>query len=126
MNMQLDDVITKVTDFLKNEAKTETVVGAQFKLGEFTCVPVIRLGLGFGFGGGEGEGDTPKNGKGKGEGSGAGAGTGIEPMGFLVTRGEEINFISTKSSKGLSAMFEKAPDILSKYFEKKESNEVHN
>ena len=66
MNMQLDDVITKVTDFLKNEAKTETVVGAQFKLGEFTCVPVIRLGLGFGFGGGEGEGDTPKNGKGKG------------------------------------------------------------
>ena len=126
MNMQLDDVITKVTDFLKNEAKTETVVGAQFKLGEFTCVPVIRLGLGFGFGGGEGEGDTPKNGKGKGEGSGAGAGTGIEPMGFLVTRGEEINFISTKSSKGLSAMFEKAPDILSKYFEKKEANEVHN
>lgn len=126
MNIQLDDVITKVTDFLKNEAKTETVVGAQFKLGEFTCVPVIRLGLGFGFGGGEGEGDNPKSGKGKGEGSGAGAGTGIEPMGFLVTRGDEINFISTKSSKGLSAMFEKAPDILSKYFEKKEANEVHN
>ena len=126
MNTQLDDIISKVTDFLKNEAKTETVVGSQFKLGEFTCVPVIRLGLGFGFGGGEGEGESQKTGKGKGEGSGAGAGTGIEPMGFLVTRGEEINFISTKSSKGLSAVIEKAPDILAKYFEKKEANEVHN
>ena len=121
MNTQFDEVISKVTEFLKDEAKTETVVGNQFKLGEFTCVPVIRLGLGFGFGGGEGEGDNPKTGKGKGEGSGAGAGTGIEPLGFLVTRGDEISFISTKSNKGLSALIEKAPDLLSKYFEKKEN-----
>jgi uncharacterized spore protein YtfJ len=121
MSAQYDEVISKVTEFLKGEAKTETVVGSQFQLGEFICVPVIRVGLGFGFGGGEGEGDAMKSGKGKGEGSGAGAGTGIEPVGFLVTRGAEINFISTKSSKGLSALMEKAPDILSKYFGKNET-----
>ncbi|MDP4200302.1 MAG: GerW family sporulation protein [Bacteroidota bacterium] len=118
MNAQFDTVISKVTDFLKSEAKTETVIGDQFQLGEFTCVPVIRVGLGFGFGGGEGEGDAPKNGKGKGEGSGAGAGTGIEPIGFLVTRGDMINFVSTKSNKGLNALLEKAPDILSEYLKK--------
>jgi len=123
MNTQFEEVITKVTEFLKGEAKTETVVGSQFQLGEFTCVPVIRVGLGFGFGGGEGEGDAPKNGKGKGEGTGAGAGTGIDPVGFLVTRGGEINFISTKSNKGLNALLEKTPDILSKYFGKSEKAE---
>ena len=124
MNTQFDEVISKVTDFLKGEAKTETVVGNQFQLGEFTCVPVIRIGMGFGFGGGEGQGDTPKNGQGKGEGSGAGAGTGIEPLGFLVTRGSEISFVSTKSNKGLNALFEKTPDILSTFFNKKETNGV--
>jgi uncharacterized spore protein YtfJ len=124
MDTNFNDIISKVTDFLRNEAKTETVVGNQFQLGEFTCVPVIRLGMGFGFGGGEGEGDAPKQGKGKGEGGAAGAGTGIEPMGFLVTRGGEINFVSTHSAKGLSVLFEKAPDLITKYFEKKEGNGV--
>jgi uncharacterized spore protein YtfJ len=124
MNIQFEEMLTKVTDFLKNEVKTETVVGDQFQLGEYSCVPVIRIGMGLGFGGGEGEGDNQKNGKGKGEGSGGGAGTGIEPMGFLVARGEEISFISTKSNKGLSALVEKAPDLLTKFFEKKEAAPV--
>jgi uncharacterized spore protein YtfJ len=124
MQAPYDEVVSKVTEFLKNEATTETVVGKQFQLGEFTCVPVIRIGMGFGFGGGEGEGDNAKAGKGKGEGAGGGAGTGIEPMGFLVTRGGEINFVATRTSKGLSAMFEKAPDLISKFFEKKEGNGV--
>ncbi len=121
MNTQFDEVISKVTDFLRSETKTETVIGNQFQLGEYACVPVIRIGLGFGFGGGEGEGDNQKNGKGKGEGSGAGAGTGIEPVGFLVARGGEINFISTKSNKGLSSLLEKAPEVLTAFFNKKET-----
>src|SRR5579872_5194919 len=121
MKPEIDEIISKVTDFLRDEGKTETVVGKQFQLGDFTCVPVIRLGMGFGFGGGEGEGDNTKTGKGKGEGTGGGAGTGIEPMGFLVTKGELIQFVPTHASKGLSVMFEKAPEILSKFFEKKEN-----
>lgn len=121
MKQDIEEVIAKVTDFLRDEAKTETVVGKQFQLGDFICVPVIRLGMGFGFGGGEGEGDNKKTGSGKGEGSGGGAGTGIEPMGFLVAKGELIQFVPTHTSKGLSVMFEKAPDIISKFFEKKEN-----
>lgn len=114
MKSDYDEVLTKITQFLRDETKTETVVGKEFKLGEFTCVPVIRLGLGFGFGGGEAE-VTPKTG-GQSAGSGAGAGMGIEPMGFLVTRGAEVNFVPTKTSKGLSAAFEKLPEVLEKYW----------
>ncbi|MBK6929648.1 MAG: GerW family sporulation protein [Saprospirales bacterium] len=114
MKTNFDDVLSKVTEFLQGEAKTETVVGKEFKLGEFTCVPVIRLGMGFGYGGGEG-GDAKA---GRGEGSGAGAGLGVEPIGFLVTRGAEISFLQTRSSKGLTAAFEKVPDLIEKYLEK--------
>ncbi len=116
MKENFDEVLGKVTDFLRTEAKTETVIGKEFLLGEFTCVPVIRMGLGFGYGGGEGT--APK--EGRGEGSGAGAGIGIEPLGFLVTRGPEISFVPAKNSKGLSAAFEKMPDVLEKFLSKKE------
>jgi uncharacterized spore protein YtfJ len=116
MKTEIEEAISKVMGFLKDEAKTETVIGTQFTLGEFLCVPVIRIGMGFGFG--EGGGEDTKNGKG--EGGGAGAGTGIEPIGFLVTRNEMINFIPTHTSKGLAAMFEKAPEMFGKFFEMKD------
>ena len=113
MNTHYDEILDKLTEFLKTESKTETVIGESFKLGEFTCVPVIRVGMGMGFG--EGSGDAPKTGKG--EGGGGGAGFGIEPLGFLVTSKDEINFIPTKTNRGLSAAIEKAPELLEKYFE---------
>jgi uncharacterized spore protein YtfJ len=123
MKMQVEDVLTKVTEFIKSEAKTETVMGKEFKVGEFTCVPVIRIGMGFGYGGGEGEGTAPKSGQGHGEGAGAGAGMGIEPVGFLATRGSDISFIPAHNSKGLSAAFEKLPDVLEKFLKTKEKLE---
>lgn len=113
--MNFENLLQKLTEFIQQEAKTETVVGESFQLGEFTCVPVIRVGLGFGSGGGSG--DAPKTGKG--EGGGAGAGLGIDPIGFLVTRGDQITFISAYQNKGLSAVFEKVPDLLEKFMAQK-------
>ncbi|MCB0593451.1 MAG: sporulation protein [Lewinellaceae bacterium] len=113
MKINLEEMLPKLTDFLKSEAKTDTVIGKQFQLGEFNCVPVIRLGMGFGSGGGEG--NDPK--QGHGEGLGLGGGIGIEPIGFLVSRGAEISFISTRAKGGLSSAFEKAPELLDKFLE---------
>ena len=114
----LNDMLGKMTEFLKSEAKTETIIGQQFQLGEFTCVPVMSIGLGFGGGGGEGKGTAKGSNEGEGNGSGGGAGMGMGPVGFLITRGSEIQFIPTRSSKGLGAAFEKIPDLLDKYLEK--------
>jgi len=108
MELHFEELLAKITEFIKTEAKTETIVGEQFKLGEFTCVPVIKVGMGFGSGGAEGA-DTKK---GKGQGIGAGAGMGIEPIGFLVTKGDEISFLEAVKSHGLSAAFEKVPELI--------------
>jgi uncharacterized spore protein YtfJ len=110
MNNDVSDIVNKLTDFLKQEAKTETVVGKEFKLGEFTCVPVMRLGLGLGYGGGEGHDD-----KKGGEGSGGGAGFGMDPIGFLVTRGSEISFVPSRTASGFSKAMERLPDVLEKF-----------
>ena len=110
MELHFEELIGKITDFMKTEANTETVIGKEFQLGEFKCVPVIKIGMGFGTGGGEG---TETKGK-KGEGLGAGAGMGIEPIGFLATKGNEISFIEAGKTHGLSAVFEKLPDLIEK------------
>lgn len=121
MKMQMQELLPQITEFLKNEARTETVIGEPFQLGEFSCVPVMRLGMAFGSGGGEGEGPDKK---GMGEGAGAGAGMGMEPIGFLVTRGGEISFLSARSSSGLSKAFEQVPELIERFMEKQEKKET--
>jgi uncharacterized spore protein YtfJ len=119
MELHFEELLTQITDFMKSEAKTETVVGEQFKLGEFLCVPVIKVGMGFGSGGGEGVEAKTK----KGQGMGAGAGVGIEPIGFLITKGDEISFLEAGKAHGLAAAFEKVPELIEKFVETKQKDE---
>jgi len=124
MAFNIEEAVKQLTDFFKTEAKTETVVGQAFQLGEFNCVPVIKFGIGLGYGSGEGHGDMQGKGKGEGGGGGAGAGMGVEPIGFLTTRGDQISFIPTRTNKGMSAAFEKVPDLLEKMLDKKRTSKA--
>ena len=122
MEVHFEELLGQITDFIKSESKTETVVGEQFDLGEFKCVPVIKVGLGFGSGGGETADLKVKSSKG--QGVGAGGGMGIEPIGFLVTKGEEISFLEAGKTHGLAAMFERVPDLIEKFVENRKKDEV--
>lgn len=124
MSFNFEATVKEITDFFKTEAKTETVVGESFQLGQFTCVPVIKFGLGLGYGGGEGKGGQQGKASGEGIGGGAGGGMGVEPIGFLVTHNDQISFIPTRTSRGLSAAFEKVPDLLEKFLEKKKAEKA--
>ncbi|NND07129.1 MAG: sporulation protein [Saprospiraceae bacterium] len=115
-----EQLIDRIASFIKDEARTETVVGDSFTLGEYECIPVIRVGLGFGTGGGEGDDEKDRHGTGM----GAGAGMGIDPIGFLVARGDEISFVSTRNNKGLASTFEKVPELLAKFLESREAKEM--
>lgn len=117
MTNDLNELFGKLTDFLKSEVKTDTIIGKEFELGEFKCVPVIGIGMGFG------GGQSPQGGKDTGSGIGAGAGMGMAPIGFLASHGDQIQFITTRQSKGIAAAFEKLPDILEKYLDKKAEEE---
>lgn len=124
MSFNVEETVKQLTDFFKPEAKTDTVMGQSFQLGEFTCIPVIKFGMGLGYGAGEGHGDMPGKGKGEGGGGGAAAGMGIQPIGFLATRGDKISFIPTHTSKGLGAAFEKLPDLVEKMMAKKKEEKA--
>ncbi|RPI41920.1 MAG: sporulation protein [Bacteroidetes bacterium] len=116
MDIKIDELLDKVAGHVKTLASTDTVLGDEFKIGEFTCRPVIRVGTGFGSG--SGSGDDPRS-KAKGSGGGAGAGIGVQPLGFLTARGGEISFIPVDKKTALSTLFEKVPDLVEKMAEMK-------
>ena len=118
MEFKLEEMLSKVLEQLNSTAKTETVIGEPFKLGEFTCVPVIKIGMGFGSGGG---GEQKE--KGDAKGGGAGAGIGLEPIGFLVSKGDEISMISVSRSKGVASIFEKVPDLMEKFIQMRKNKD---
>ena len=116
MAINVENLLDKVSDHVKTLASTDTVLGDEFTMGEFTCRPVIKVGTGFGSG--AGEGDDP-NKKAKGGGGGAGAGIGVTPVGFLVTRGDQIYFIPSDKKTPLSSLIDKVPDLVDKVAEMK-------
>lgn len=124
-NSNVEQLLNKLSEHLKSMVKTDTVIGDEFTLGEYTCKPVIKAG--FGMAGGSGTGtcsDTKhRHGNNEGTGTGGGAGIGIQPIGFLATRGDEIKFIPSGGKNGLSTLFEKMPDIMDKMMDLKEKKE---
>ncbi len=116
MEIKVDELLDKLSGHVKSLANTETVLGEEFTLGEFTCRPVIKFGTGYGSG--TGTGDDPKR-KLKGSGGGAGAGLGVVPVGFLTCRGQEISFIPVDKKSALSTLFEQVPDLVEKMAEMK-------
>jgi uncharacterized spore protein YtfJ len=116
MDIKIEALLDKVSEHVKSLASTETVLGEEFKLGEFTCRPVIKVGTGFGSGVGSGTDPKTKN---QGSGGGAGAGIGVVPLGFLVTKGDEISFIPSDKKTALSSLLDKVPDLVEKVAEMK-------
>lgn len=120
MDINIESLLDKVSGHVKTLASTETILGEEFTLGEFTCRPVIKVGTGFGSG--VGEGDDPKS-KNKGAGGGVGAGIGVTPVGFLTTKGDEIYFIPSDKKTALSSLIEQVPDLVEKVAEMKNKEE---
>ncbi|MBL7112358.1 MAG: sporulation protein [Bacteroidales bacterium] len=121
MELKIEDLLDKVSEHLKSLASTDTVIGEEFTLGEYTCKPVIKIGTGFGSGVHSGE--LNKKYHGKGTGGGVGAGIGVIPLGFLVTKKDEISFIAVDKKTALSTLCEKVPDLVEKISEMKAKKE---
>lgn len=123
MENNATELMDKITTHLKELARTETIMGEEFTMGEYQVKPVIKIGTGFASGSGNGE--DPKS-KACGHGTGGGAGLGISPVGFLISKKDEISFISAEKNKGLHTLFERIPDIMEKAMEFKKAKEDKN
>jgi uncharacterized spore protein YtfJ len=113
------EIIGKLMEELKTVAKTETILGQEIRVGEFTLIPVSRISLGVGAGGGKGT-DKQK----AGEGGGGGGGVMVTPIAFIVIKGGEIFFHGIKRGGALEGLFEHLPEITEKILAKTQGAEV--
>ena len=113
MTSPASEIIGKLMEELKAVAKTETILGQEIKVGEFTLIPVSRISLGVGAGGGKGT-DNKK----EGEGGGGGGGVMVTPIAFIVIKGGDISFHGIKRGGTLDGLFEHLPEITEKILAK--------
>ncbi len=91
MTAVASEIIGKLMEELRSVARTETILGQEIKVGEYSLIPVSRISLGLGAGGGQGS-DNKKTG----EGGGGGGGVVVTPIAFIVSKGEDISFHAIK------------------------------
>jgi uncharacterized spore protein YtfJ len=109
------EILKSLVGELKSLARTETIVGAPFSMGEFTIIPISRVSLGVGAGGGAGGAEQ----KGAtGEGGGGGGGIRISPVALVAARGSELSVHMLGRGAAFTNTIEKMPDLVEKGVEK--------
>jgi uncharacterized spore protein YtfJ len=94
----IEAVLNAVLGKLRTVAETSQTFGKPITVGETTIVPYISLRFGLGGGGGGSslagsDLDRPQGDGGSGAWGGAGGGVRVEPMGFLVIRGDKVELL---------------------------------
>ncbi len=119
MTTAASEIIGKLMEELRSVAKTETILGKEFVVGDFTLIPVSKISLGFGAGGGQGA-ENKKTG----EGGGGGGGVVVTPIAFVVIKGGEISFQSIRKGGAFDSVFEALPEMVEKIMAKGQENKV--
>lgn len=110
--MAIEKLAETLLEKLRFITQAETVIGKPIQAGESTVVPVSRVSVGFGFGGHSNKGDT----------SASGGGASVEPVAFLVIKGDDVRIMPiTKDSSLVSKVMDIVPDVVNKISGKKES-----
>jgi len=115
-------------------ADVNTVVGAPIATGDVTLIPVSRVSAAFGCGGTDfGTKAKPEKDGFGGGGGGGGAGVTIDPMAFLIVRGDSVRLMPIlppangavdRAVELLPEVMDKITDFLDKRKEKKDIEDI--
>ncbi|MCE1247071.1 MAG: GerW family sporulation protein [Firmicutes bacterium] len=103
-----ENIARFLSDTFGNIAKTQTVIGERFTVGDLVIIPLIKVTMGFGAGSG-GECDS---GKPMPSCSAGGGGISVQPAGFLVINGTEVQLLNVGKKSSLEYIFESMPDLI--------------
>ncbi len=113
--MIIEDLVKTVLSELREITRTETVVGKPLELEETTIIPVSKISIGFGTGGTKGEKEK--------QGEGTGGGVTVEPVAFIVVRGEKVDLITIKKEEiGLKKLIDLIPQVVERAKEYKKKS----
>lgn len=117
MNHNISEMLASTMEKMQKMVDVNTVVGVPVDVGGgVTIVPVTKVHIGMGGGGTDFATKSALNSKKDPFGGGMGAGVSIDPVAFLVIRGESVRMlpVAEPASTTVDRIIEQAPDLLDK------------
>ena len=117
MNNNISDMLTSSLEKIQNMVDVNTIIGKPITVGEgVTIIPVSKLHIGVGGGGTDLATKNAIASKKDPFGGGLGAGVSVDPVAFLVIRGESVRMlpVAEPASTTMDRIVEQAPDLLDK------------
>ncbi len=101
--MSIENLADTLLEKLRYIAQAETVVGKPIESDGATIIPVSRVSVGFGIGGHNGKGEL----------SGSGGGARVDPVAFLVIRGDDVRVLPVQRDTSIMGkVYDLVPDIV--------------
>ena len=111
----VNDLMSSTMEKIKAMVDANTVVGQPIVTGEVTIIPVSRVSFGFASGGSDFASKHQKPGGGNAFGGGSGAGVNVEPIAFLIVRGENVRLLPVIPPSGpIDRAIDVVPEVVDK------------
>ena len=109
----LNDLMNSTMEKIRAMADANTVVGQPIITEEVTIIPVSRVSLGVGVGGSASKHQKP--GADNAFGGGSGAGISMDPIAFLIVRGDNVRLLPVIPPSGpLDRVIDVVPEVVDK------------
>ena len=117
MNNNISEMLTSSLEKIQRMVDVNTIIGQPVDVGDgVTIIPVSKVHIGMGGGGTDFATKNALAAKKDPFGGGLGAGVSIDPVAFLVIRGDNVRLlpVAEPASTTLDRIVEQAPDLLDK------------
>ena len=111
----VNDMMGSTMEKINAMIDVNTVVGEPIVTGEVTIIPVSRVSFGFASGGSDFASKHQKPGGENAFGGGSGAGVNLEPIAFLIVRGENVRLLPIMPPCGpIDRAIDVVPEVVDK------------
>ena len=117
MTNNISEMISSAMERMQKMVDVNTIVGQPVKVGEdVTIIPITKIHIGMGGGGTDFATKSALSASKDPFGGGMGAGVTVDPVAFLVIRGDNVRMlpVAEPASTTMDRIVEQAPDLLDK------------
>ena len=117
MNNNISEMLTSSMEKIQKMVDVNTIIGQPVNLGDgVTIVPITKIHIGMGGGGTDFATKSALSAKKDPFGGGLGAGVSIDPVAFLIIKGDSIRMlpVAEPASTTVDRIVEQAPDLIDK------------
>lgn len=112
----INDLVNTTMEKIRAMADVNTLIGQPIVVGDVTLVPVSKLSFGFAGGGSDFTTKTQKADQSNPFGGGTGASAKLEPVAFLIVKGDNVRLLPAAPGPGNSVdrVIDMVPDVVDK------------